>query len=63
MEDIFDNGMVMYVDEKYMMVSLRVLDLESGILRMFVVVLFEEKILLNDDFKLYDFSYIIEING
>lgn len=63
MEDIFDNGMVMYVDEKYMMVSLRVLDLESGILRMFVVVLFEEKILLIDDFKLYDFSYIIEING
>lgn len=63
MEDIFDNGMVMYVDEKYMMVSLRVLDLESGFLRMFVVVLFEEKILLIDDFKLYDFSYIIEING
>lgn len=53
----------MHADEKHMTVSLRALDPESGISRMFVAVLSEEKTPSTDDFKLYDFSYTIEIKG
>lgn len=53
----------MHADEKHMTVSLRTLDQESGISRIFVAVLSEEKTPSTDDFKLFDFSETIEING
>lgn len=53
----------MHADENHMTVSLRALDQQSGISRMFVAVLSEEKTPSTDDFKLYDFSDKIEING
>lgn len=62
-EDAFENGTVMQADENRLTVSLRALDTESGISKIYFAVLSDGLIPSTNDYKAFDFAATIDIEG
>lgn len=62
-EDAFENGTVMQADENRLTVSLRALDTESGISKIYFAVLSDGMIPSTNDYKAFDFAATIDIEG
>lgn len=62
-EDTLDNGTVMHADEKRVTVSLRALDTESGISKLFIAIVEDGNVPRTDVYRVYGFAPTIDIEG
>jgi hypothetical protein len=62
-EDTLDNGTVMHADEKRVTVSLRALDTESGVSKIFIVIVEDGKVPRTESYQEYAFASTIDIEG